>query len=131
MLIHYLREKNDVITNVKGSYLSSTGPLRGVLVSDAAGRVGWSKWNEKSEKREWVIDQTKKWVHNGMAINAAVKKAERTVNRVVRMNKDEALAIAISRLELSEMQEPPDSIEAAFQAMVDRSYRFYRGEKNA
>jgi len=56
MLIHYLREKNDVITNVKGSYLSSTGPLRGVLVSDAAGRVGWSKWNEKSEKREWVID---------------------------------------------------------------------------
>jgi len=130
MIIHYLRKNNQVIVKDSGSYIQSSGPIRGVLVSTGPGKVGWSLWNEKAEIKAYCDTQSEFWSEHGMERGAAWLKAQKCAKKFVRFDKKQAIRMAVNRLEFPILSpvsslSAPKFIHKYIRLMVERSVRYY------
>jgi len=130
MLVQYLRDKNEIVKGINGTYIRSSGRKRGVVIATGKDKVGWSMWNRQAEIDEYVENNSKFWSDNGMDYLVAVHKAEKRARVAVKFSTEEALSIAVSRSEHSELWDAlvPDSILPFVNYMKARSRRFFKSD---
>lgn len=122
MIVHYLKDVNEIREGNNGRYIVSSGKRKGVLVATGPGEVGWSLWNEKAEIEEFINTHYEYWISHGMGYVAADEKAEKLAKTKVRFDRELAISIAFDHLKTP----PPASIERFHSLIVERSMRYFK-----
>ena len=132
MLVHYLREHNEIVEKDGRKFIRSHGPKRGVLISTGRNRVGWSLYNKKAEDEEIQDEAFDFWIQHGMSYENAEHKASKLSSR---FDKKKAIHYAKQREETStslyvklieDEDSIPHSIKKFIPVMVERSRNYYK-----